>query len=80
MPTLFWFRRDLRMDDNPALAAAVEAFDRIIPLYIHDHLPNDPWGNPYQYTNPGTKAEVDVFSYGADKKPGGTGTDADIGI
>jgi len=45
-----------------------------------DALPNDPWGNPYQYTNPGTKAEVDVFSYGADKKPGGTGTDADIGI
>lgn len=45
-----------------------------------DALPNDPWGNPYQYANPGTKAEVDVYSYGADKKPGGTGTDADIGI
>jgi general secretion pathway protein G len=45
-----------------------------------DTLPNDPWGNPYQYANPGTKAEIDVFSYGADKKPGGTGTDADIGI
>jgi len=45
-----------------------------------DALPNDPWGNPYQYANPGTKAEIDVFSYGADKKPGGTGTDADIGI
>lgn len=41
---IVWFRRDLRMDDNPALAAAVEAFDRIIPLYIHDRLPNDPWG------------------------------------
>jgi general secretion pathway protein G len=45
-----------------------------------DALPNDPWGNPYQYANPGTKAEVDVYSYGADKKPGGAGTDADIGI
>lgn len=45
-----------------------------------DALPNDPWGNPYQYANPGTKAEIDVYSYGADKKPGGTGTDADIGI
>lgn len=45
-----------------------------------DALPNDPWGNPYQYANPGTKAEIEVYSYGADKKPGGTGTDADIGI
>ena len=45
-----------------------------------DALPNDPWGNPYQYANPGTKTEIDVYSYGADKKPGGTGTDADIGI
>jgi general secretion pathway protein G len=45
-----------------------------------DALPNDPWGNPYQYANPGTKTEIDVYSFGADKKPGGTGTDADIGI
>ena len=45
-----------------------------------DALPNDPWGSPYQYANPGTKTEIDVYSYGADKKPGGTGTDADIGI
>lgn len=44
-----------------------------------DSMPKDPWGNPYQYTNPGTKSEIDVFSYGADGKAGGTGTDADIG-
>ena len=44
-----------------------------------DLLPNDPWGQPYQYSNPGTKGEVDILSYGADNKPGGTGTDADIG-
>ena len=44
-----------------------------------DLLPNDPWGHPYQYSNPGTKGEVDILSYGADNKPGGTGTDADIG-
>lgn len=47
-------------------------------LYI-DKLPNDPWGNPYQYLNPGIKGEVDVMSYGADGKPGGDGNDADIG-
>ena len=45
-----------------------------------DSLPNDPWGHPYQYANPGTKGEIDVYSFGADKKPGGTGADADVGI
>ena len=45
-----------------------------------DSLPNDPWGHPYQYVNPGTKGEIDIYSYGADRKPGGTGADADVGI
>ena len=44
-----------------------------------DSVPKDPWGNPYQYANPGTHGEIDVYSYGSDGKPGGTGNDADIG-
>ena len=44
-----------------------------------DRLPKDPWGNPYQYLNPGTHGEVDVYSLGADGRPGGEGPDADIG-
>jgi general secretion pathway protein G len=44
-----------------------------------DRLNKDPWGNAYQYLSPGTRGEVDLFSYGADGKPGGTGIDADIG-
>jgi len=44
-----------------------------------EKMPKDPWGNPYQYLYPGIKGEVDVFSYGADGQPGGTGNDADIG-
>ncbi|MBQ6656144.1 MAG: type II secretion system major pseudopilin GspG [Ottowia sp.] len=44
-----------------------------------DRLPNDPWGAPYQYLNPGVYGEVDVMSYGADGAPGGEGKDADIG-
>ena len=44
-----------------------------------DALSKDPWGNPYQYSNPGTRSEIDVYSFGADGKQGGTGTDADIG-
>lgn len=44
-----------------------------------EKLPNDPWGNPYQYLNPGIKGEVDVMSLGANGQPGGEGNDADIG-
>ena len=44
-----------------------------------DRLPKDPWGYSYQYLNPGQHAEIDVFSYGADNKAGGTGFDSDIG-
>ncbi|MDI9335768.1 MAG: type II secretion system major pseudopilin GspG, partial [Gammaproteobacteria bacterium] len=44
-----------------------------------DKLPLDPWGNPYQYIYPGIKSEVDLFSFGADGQPGGTGNNADIG-
>lgn len=44
-----------------------------------EKLPQDPWGQPYQYLSPGIKGEVDVFSFGADGKSGGSGRDADIG-
>ncbi len=39
----------------------------------------DPWGNEYQFLNPGLHGEIDVFSYGRDGQPGGDGPDADIG-
>ena len=44
-----------------------------------DKLPNDPWGRPYQYLNPGVRGEIDVMSFGADGEPGGEGKNADIG-
>ncbi len=44
-----------------------------------DKLPPDPWGNPYQYANPGVNNEIDVYSFGADGRVGGEGKDADIG-
>ena len=44
------------------------------------HVNKDPWGNEYQYHLPGTHGgEYDLFSLGADGKPGGEGYDADIG-
>jgi general secretion pathway protein G len=42
-------------------------------------LPRDPWGNEYQYLFPGEHSKFDVFSYGADGRPGGEGLNADIG-
>lgn len=39
----------------------------------------DPWGNPYHLKVPGEHGEVDVFSYGSDNAPGGTGEAKDVG-
>lgn len=41
-------------------------------------LPDDPWGRPYQYQNPGPDGGPAVFSLGADGAPGGEDENADI--
>jgi len=40
--TIVWFRRDLRLDDNPALAAAA-ARGAVVPLYVHAPEEAAPW-------------------------------------
>ncbi|AYG96318.1 deoxyribodipyrimidine photo-lyase [Brevundimonas naejangsanensis] len=35
-PVILWFRRDLRLGDNPALAAAIDTGRPILPVYILD--------------------------------------------
>jgi general secretion pathway protein G len=42
-------------------------------------LNKDPWGGDYQYANPGQHGDIDIFSLGADKQPGGEDANADIG-
>jgi general secretion pathway protein G len=43
-------------------------------------IKKDPWGNDYQYVNPGTHGgEYDLFTLGADNQEGGEGTNADFG-
>lgn len=44
-----------------------------------ERLNKDPWGNPYQYLNPGRHGSIDIYSFGADGKPGGSEEAADIG-
>ncbi len=35
-PVLLWFRRDFRLNDHPALAAAAETGRPVIPVFVHD--------------------------------------------
>jgi len=42
-------------------------------------LPADPWGNPYQYLQPGEHGPFDIYSLGADGRLNGEGQNADIG-
>jgi general secretion pathway protein G len=42
-------------------------------------LPEDPWGAPYQYASPGQHGTFDIYSFGADGRPGGEADNADLG-
>ena len=45
MSSIFWFRRDLRLADNPALVAAVQAGDGdVVPVWIIDTTFSSPAG------------------------------------
>ena len=46
------------------------------PYLKKDELPMDPWGNPYEYRVSGSK--VEIISYGADGRAGGSDEDADV--
>lgn len=43
-------------------------------------VPEDPWGNQFQYVSPGTEGPYDLYSYGADGQEGGDGDAADISV
>jgi deoxyribodipyrimidine photo-lyase len=41
--SIVWFRRDLRIKDNPALSAAVKNSDQVIPVFIHSPEEEKNW-------------------------------------
>ena len=43
--SIIWFRRDLRINDHPALLAAIESADQVIPLFILDKKQIDEAGD-----------------------------------
>jgi len=58
------------------LAALTTATSAGAPL---KNLPEDPWGNPYQYQSPSvTGGAYDLWSWGSDGQEGGEGDAADI--
>lgn len=48
------------------------------PYLRRGELPEDPWGNEYEYRFPGEEGQYDIISYGADGTPGGEGESADV--
>lgn len=50
------------------------------PYLKKNKIPADEWGNPFVYEIPSKHGmSFDIYSYGADGKPGGAEDDADIG-
>lgn len=43
-------------------------------------IPQDPWGNEFQYVSPGSEGPYDLYSFGPDGKEGGDEEGADISV
>ena len=41
--TIHWFRRDLRLSDNPAWQHALDSSERVIPIYLHSPTEDGKW-------------------------------------
>jgi general secretion pathway protein G len=49
--------------------------------YLDEPVPDDPWGNAYQYSRPGPEGQpFALYSLGADGERGGEGVNQDIGF
>lgn len=48
------------------------------PYLRKTQVPDDPWGNDYQYRSPGQHGPYDIWSLGADGQEGGDGENQDI--
>jgi general secretion pathway protein G len=84
-------KRNRAKSDIATYSSAVEAFYAakgryptteeglavLTPQFI-DRLRLDPWGNAYQYVQPGNTRPYAVMCYGADGREGGDGVNADI--
>ena len=65
--------------DNFSYPTEQEGLEALLASGVIKKMSLDPWGNPYEYRNPGERGAVDIFSLGADREPGGEDQNADIG-
>ena len=61
-----------------ALRSAPSGAKRWDGPYLPKDVPEDPWGNEYEYRGPAQGSHYEIVSLGADGKAGGEGDDADI--
>ncbi len=60
-----WFRRDLRLRDNPALTDAVSNHDRVLPLFVIDRRLMETSGTPRRWFLAGCLADLHDRTDGA---------------
>jgi general secretion pathway protein G len=48
------------------------------PYLKKSQIPQDPWGNDFQYKSPGERGEYDIISLGSDNAEGGDGEGQDM--
>ena len=62
---VMWFRRDLRLADNPALVEAVASHDRVVPLFVDDAHLREPAGANRRWFLAGCLEELHERTSGA---------------
>ena len=65
--------------DNFNYPTEQEGLEALVASGLVKKMSLDPWGNPYEYRNPGERTQIDIYSLGADGEPGGEEQNADIG-
>lgn len=61
-----------------ALRTKPEVAEKWNGPYLKKEIPNDPWGHPYLYREPGRSGGYEIVSWGADGREGGEEDNADI--
>lgn len=71
---------DRYLADHGHVPTSEQGLAALVPDYLPE-VPRDPWSDkPYAYQASADGQSAELFSYGADGKEGGEGTDADISL
>jgi general secretion pathway protein G len=73
----FYSQFDRFPTTNEGIRVLTEKSDKF-PEGLLTATPVDPWGQEYEYVCPASDAPFEIITFGADKREGGTGADADI--